>query len=171
MRRPADRPVDLSLDELRVLARLEGKPLPRGPDLADVLGLSPNAAWRRIRDLRRRGVLAFVSPVRLPEGMCECVTYLKINGAHVGSLDRLDEWIAADPATTAAATVTGVYDYRLVSMHRDLRSANDWSRRLEARPEVAEVRTSFCSILFERHAYAAAILGTGPSRAASGRKG
>ncbi len=78
----------------------------------------------------------------------------------MGSLDRLDEWIAADPATTSAATVTGNYDYRLVSLHRDLRSANDWSRRLEARPEVAEVRTRFCGILFERHTYAAAILGT-----------
>ncbi len=66
MRRRADRPVALSRDELQVLARLEGKPLPRGSDLAAALGLSPNAAWRRIRELRRRGVLDFVSPVKLP---------------------------------------------------------------------------------------------------------
>ena len=161
MRRPAKRPAGLSLDELRVLAKLEGRPLPRGPGLAEALGLSPNAAWRRVRDLKRLGAMAFVSPVRLPPGTCACVTYLKINGAHTGSLDLLDEWIAADPATTAAARVTGTYDYRLNSAHRDLRSANDWSRSLEARPEVAEVRTRFCDILFERHAYAAAILGTG----------
>jgi hypothetical protein len=122
--------------------------------------MSPNAAWRRVRDLKRLGALGFVSPLKLPSGTCECVTYLKINGAHAGSLDLLDDWIATDPATTAAARVTGTYDYRLSSTHRDFRSASDWSRGLEARPEVAEVLTRFCDILFERHAYAAAILGT-----------
>lgn len=161
MKRDAKRPPGLSLDELRMLARLEGRPLPRGPELADVLGVSPSAAWRRVHDLKRLGALSFVSPIKLPSGTCECVTYVKINGAHLGGLDLLDEWIATDPATIAAARVTGAYDYRLSSAHRDLRSASDWSRGLEARPEVAEVMTRFCDILFDRHAYAAAILGTG----------
>jgi hypothetical protein len=114
-----------------------------------------------VHDLKRLGALGFVSPVKLPTGTCQCVTYVKINGAHMGGLDLLDEWIAKDPATIAAARVTGTYDYRLSSAHRDLRSASDWSRGLETRPEVAEVLTRFCDILFERHAYAAAILGTG----------
>jgi DNA-binding Lrp family transcriptional regulator len=153
-------PAGLSLDDLRILAKLEGKPLPRGQALAAALGASPSVAWRRVRNLRRLGALSLVSPVGLRPGMCECVTYLKVDWVHGNSLDPLDSWIANDPAILTAARVTGRYDYRLSSRHQDIGSADDWSRGLLSRPKVAEVLTQFCSTVFNRPTFAAAILGT-----------
>jgi len=92
--------------------------------------------------------------------MCECVTYLKVDWVHGTRLDLLDSWIANDPAIVTAARVTGGYDYRLGSQHRDMRSADDWSRSLLSRPQVAEVLTQFCTTLFNRPNFAAALLGT-----------
>jgi hypothetical protein len=150
-----------TLDDLRLLARLEGKPLPRGQALADALGVSPTAAWKYIRRLKRLGALAFVSSVQLGPETCECITYLQVSGTRPGELAALDGRLAADPSIIQASRVAGDFDYRLYSLHRTYGSANAWSRSLEADPSVSRISTRFSTTLFERPNYAAAILGTG----------
>jgi hypothetical protein len=145
---------------LQVLARLEGKTLPRGQALADVLGISPGAAWEVIRDLRRRGVLGLVSRVSDGQTPCECVTYLKVDWTQLTDLPAFDDWLARDPEILVAVRIAGQYDYRLRSGHRDFRRANDWSRDLQADPRVSKVWTRFCTTVFDRPNYAAAILGS-----------
>lgn len=150
-----------TLDDLRILARLEGKPLPRGQALADALGVSLVAAWGHIRRLKRLGALGLVSPVRLRPETCECITYLKIQGTRAGDLPSLDARLAADPMVTLASRIAGSFDYRLHSVHEDYRSANDWARSLESHPAVARISTRYCQTLFDTRHYAAAILGSG----------
>jgi len=151
----------VTLDDLRVLARLEGRPLPRGQALADALGVSPATAWNHVRRLRRIGALTFVSLVKLRPDACECITYLQLDAAGPGDLDALDRRLAADPVIMLASRVTGEFDYRIHSLHADCWSANDWSRSLEAAPRVSRISTRFSTTVFERPSYAAAILGTG----------
>ena len=160
MTRRGDDPADLTADELRALARLEGKPLPRGQDLADALRMRPSAAWDFIRRVRRSGVLRLVSPVKLPPEACECITYLRVDAVRPDDLAALEHLIAADPLVMVAAAITGRYDYRLFSRHADYRSANAWSRSLEASPGVAQVVTRICETVIERPRVAAAFLGS-----------
>lgn len=145
-----------------MLAKLEGKTLPRGQALADALGVSSTAAWELIRDLRRRGVLDLVSVVSDRRPQCECVTYLKVDWAERFDLHAFDAWLADDPEIFVAVRIAGNYDYRLRSRHWDVRRANDWSRGLAADPRVSKVWTRFCTTLFDRPNYAAAILGSDP---------
>ena len=156
--RPAHRPVTLTRDQLRLLAKLEGRPLPRGQELAELLGVPSITAWRLVRMFRQVGALRFVSMIRLPPEMCECVTYLKVSWADAGGLEALDAWILADEAITVAVRITGAYDYRLSSRHADFRSASDWSRSLLLRPKVDKAVTQFCTVISDRPNYAAAIL-------------
>jgi DNA-binding Lrp family transcriptional regulator len=157
-RRPAE--VHVSMDELRLLARLEGRPLPRGDDLAQVLGLKPAAAWKFVRRMRRAGVLRLVSPVRLRPDTCECITDVQVDATRPADLDALESRFSADLTVMCAARVTGVYDYRLISRHHDYKSANAWSRELEMQPGVMRLRTRMCETVRESWRLAAAILGS-----------
>ncbi len=143
-----------------MLARLEGRTLPRGQALADLLEVSHSSAWRTVRRLKRAGALGSVATVRLRPGTCECVTYLKMDWTQTAAMPAMENRIADDPAVVTAARVTGGYDYRLQSVHEDYRCANAWSRDLEAQPHITRVLTRFCRTIFDRPRYAAAILGS-----------
>lgn len=148
----------LSTDELRMLAKLEGRPLPRGQVLADLLGVSPTTAWRLVRRLRRQGALRFVSTARLRPRTCQCITYLKVDWAGLRSLESLDDKLRRDPAIMTADRITGGCDYRLLSRHADYQSANAWTRDIESHPSVARAETRFCASMWDRPHYAAARL-------------
>ena len=151
---------DISLDDLRRLAGLEGKPLPRGQALADALGMRPSAAWEFIRRMKHAGVLQLVSPVQLKPDVCNCITDILIDATKPSEMVLLEKRIVDDPSVMAAVRVTGNYDYRLLSRHRDYRCANDWSRSLEACPCVTRVRTRICMMILDRNGLAGAILGS-----------
>ena len=98
--------------------------------LADALGVSPAAAWRLVRGLKRRGALGVVARVGPAPETCECLTYIKVDWVQDVALQALDDWIAGDPAIISGARVTGNYDYRLESRHGSFQAANAWSRGL-----------------------------------------
>lgn len=157
-RRRSTPPPELSHGELVMMSRLEGRPLPRGKALADLLGVSPTAAWRLVRRLRRQGVLGFVSTARIRPDACDCITLLKVDWAHSANLDVLDAHLRADPAIVTADRVTGSSDYRLHSRHADYQAANAWARAIAAHPNVAHAASRFCTALYDRPNYAAARL-------------
>lgn len=160
MTRRAIKPAEVSSDDLQALVKLEGRTLPRGQALADLLEVSHSSAWRTVRRLKRAGALGSVAAVRLRPETCECVTYLRMDWTHTAGVPGIEDRIAHDPAIVAAARVTGGYDYRLQSVHADYRLANAWSRELQAHPHVARILTKFCRTIFDRPRYAAAILGS-----------
>jgi len=151
-------PPELSREELFLLSRLEGRPLPRGQALADLLGVSPTAAWRLVRRLRRQGALGFVSTARLRADACQCVTLLKVDWRATSNLDALDAHLCADAAIVTADRVTGAADYRILSQHADYQRANAWTRALAAHPNVAHAVSRFCNTVYDRPNYAAARL-------------
>jgi len=151
-------PPELSREELVLLARLEGRPLPRGQALADLLGVSPTAAWRLVRRLRQQGALGFVSTARIRADACQCVTLLKVQWTQTSNLDALDAHLRADPAIVTADRVTGASDYRIVSRHADYQAANAWTRALAAHVNVAHAASRFCTTVYDRPNYAAARL-------------
>jgi DNA-binding Lrp family transcriptional regulator len=142
------------------LAKLEGKPLPRGRALAEALDMRPSAAWDFVRRMRRSGALRLVSPIKAPPEACECISYLRIHAVRPDEIAALERRIAADPQVTVAAMITGSYDYRLFSRHSDYRSAHAWSRALAAAPGVAHIATRICERVIERPCVAAALLGS-----------
>lgn len=145
----------LSQAELRLLAKLEGRPLPRGQALAQTLGITPRAAWKLVVRLRRESVLRFASGVRLRPETCDCVSDLKVDWSRLAEPEVLEAELRRDPAIVTADRVAGACDYRLASRHRDYRAAAAWDRRLAGLPGVAEVRTRFCGKVADRPRYAA----------------
>jgi len=156
--RPGSGPtVALSQEELRLLARIEGRPLPRGQALGAELGLSQAGARRLIARFRRLGVLGFAAAVRFPREVCDCISYLRIDWSRIDQR-TLEDRLRRDPAIIVADRILGNSDYRLFSRHADYRSANAWIRELASRSDISQMSTRFCTGLNLRPSYAAARL-------------
>jgi hypothetical protein len=162
MRPGSDPEVLLSREDLRLLARIEGRPLPRGEALGAQLGLGAAAARRLIARFRRLGVLGFAAAVRMPRGACECVSYLRIDWSGVADPDALEDRLRCDPAIVVADRILGSSDYRVFSRHRDYRAANVWLRQVTSEPEIGQMTTRFCTALRDQPCYAAARLAGEP---------
>ena len=152
-----DPPPQLTANELALLARLEGRPLPRGSALEAALGLGSAAAMRLLRRLHRQGWLAFGAVARAPPDACACITYLHVDWSRAAA-QMLEDRFRQDPAILTADRILGAADYRLLSSHADYRAANAWIRDLSETPGVARLATRFCATLCERPCFAAARL-------------
>jgi hypothetical protein len=152
-----DPPPQLTANELRLLARLEGRPLPRGSALEAVLGVGSAAALRFVHRLRRQGWLAFGAVARAPPGACACITYLQIDWSRTSG-EALEASLRADPAILVADRILGAADYRLFSSHADYSAANAWIRQVRETPGVARLTTRFCATVCDRPRFAAARL-------------
>jgi hypothetical protein len=150
-------PPSLTANELSLLARLEGRPLPRGPALAAELGGRTAAALRVLRRLRRAGWLAFAAATRPAPGACVCISYLLVDWSREAD-EALEARLREDPAVLAADRILGAADYRLLSSHADHRAANAWMRDLRDAPGVARLTTKFCATVCDRPRFAAARL-------------
>lgn len=147
----------LTAAELQALARLEGRPLPRGRALEARLGLSPAAARRMIHRLRARGLLTITGAGPPPPGGCACVTYVHLDWTQARA-EALEARFRDDPAVLIADRLLGPSDYRLFSRHADYRVASAWVRDLEAEPGVSRLGNRFCTLAWDRPHYAAARL-------------
>jgi hypothetical protein len=165
MRPGLDPTVALSREELRLLARIEGRPLPRGEALGAELGLSQAGARRLIARFRRLGVLGFAAAVRFPREVCDCISYLRIDWSRIDQAG-LEDRLRQDPAIIVADRILGSSDYRLFSRHRDYRTANAWIRELASQPDISQMSTRFSTNLHLRPSYAAARLAVEPEAAA-----
>jgi len=151
-----------SAEELRLLSRLEGRPLPRGEALAALLGFDAAAARRFVTRFRALGVLRLTAVLQAPSGSCDCVTDLRIDWSRAGDPAALEQRMRLDPAILVADRMLGSSDYRLFSRHCDYRAANDWIRRFAADPAIGQMTTRFCTGLQGRPRHAAARLANRP---------
>jgi hypothetical protein len=152
-----DPPPSLTAKELGLLARLEGRPLPRGAALAAVLGVSTTTALRIVRKLRRQGWLASAAVARPAPHDCACISYLLVDWSRA-TVETLEDRLRRDTAVLVADRVLGAIDYRLFSIHADHRAANTWMRDLRETPGVARLTTRFCATVCDRPRFAAARL-------------
>lgn len=160
-----DKPL-VSLDDLKFIARIEGRPRARGREIAAELGVSHTSAWRLITRLENKGAIRFETAVRRDfiGGECECVAYLKARLADQGAIDDFEATMMADPRVRRMARIAGKQDYRLQAMHSEPASANAWFRSLLEHPAVLGGELSFIRLLIDRPTYAAAVLGSDPLR-------
>jgi hypothetical protein len=146
----------LTVEELRLLAQLEGRPLPRGPALEALLGVQVPAAMRLVRRLQRQGWLVFGAVARAPAA-CTCISYLLIDWSRA-SEEVLEDRFRRDPDILTADRILGSSDYRLFSSHADHRAASAWTRALRQELGIARLTTRFCASVWDRPYYAAARL-------------
>ncbi|WP_372784613.1 hypothetical protein [Phenylobacterium sp.] len=151
---------------MRLLAKLEGRPLPRGEALAVLLGCDAAAARRFVTRFRERGVLRLADAVQAPPESCDCVSHVRIDWSRVSDQAALERRICMDPAILVADLILGNSDYRLFSRHRDFRAAHGWIRQLESDPAIGQMTTRFCAGLRARPNYAAARLARTPDEPA-----
>lgn len=145
--------------DLRIMARLEGRPLPTTMEMAQLFGVSPTTAFRMLTRLRANGMLKLVDRVKAPENVCHAIVDLRTRLTDVEDLRRLEVRLASDVHVSLAAAVTGKHSYRVTLIHENAAEANGWFRAILAEPAVIDGVLRFCRPILERHHYARAVVG------------
>jgi DNA-binding Lrp family transcriptional regulator len=138
--------MDLDDRDARILTQLQSDCRMSNADLADAVGMSPSALWRRVRALEDAGVIerygAVVNPVRMGLGF-QAIVHVHLTRHEQ---DRLAEFIRAverRPEVQECYATTGQADYHLRVLCRDLDAYNrfleDFLFRL---PAVASAQTN-----------------------------
>jgi DNA-binding GntR family transcriptional regulator len=148
--------------DLRIMARLEGMPLPTTMEMARLFNVSPTTAFRMLMRLRQNGMLKLVDRIRLPDSACHCIVDLRTRLTNAEDLRRLETRLAVDAHVSLAAAVTGKHSYRVTLIHANAAQANAWFRAILAEPAVIDGVLRFCRPIVERHHYARALVGEGP---------
>jgi DNA-binding Lrp family transcriptional regulator len=140
--------------------RLEGLPRLGREDLMERLELTPHAAWRQFRKLRREGVVSSVTMIDAARylGPCECRAFIRFDWRQMALNDAFEASLRADRNIVSATRVTGQWDYIVRAFHPAERAANAWFRGLLERPGVRHGQLKYCKTILERRSAAAAIL-------------
>lgn len=121
--------------DLKLLELLQADAQQPMAALAEAVGLSAPACYRRVRRLRKAGVIqreiALVRPRTLgwPLSMIVLVT-LEREGAR--TMDEMMTLLQAEPEVTEAWNVTGDYDFALKIVARDMEGYDELTQRLFA---------------------------------------
>ena len=114
--------------------------------LAKQLGMSQPAVWRRIRRLKKSGVIKGHRLVLDREKLGFGVTVflgIKLSGKKGGQLEDFERAVSAIPEVQTVQHVLGMYDYRLRVVARDI---VDFERILRRRimtlPEAGDVEAN-----------------------------
>jgi DNA-binding Lrp family transcriptional regulator len=148
--------------DLRIMARLEGRPLPTTMELARLFEVSPTTAFRILTRVRRNGMLKLVDRIKLPENACHAIVDLRTRLSDADDLRRLEARLAGDPHVSLAAAVTGKHSYRITLIHAGAAEANAWFKTILTEPAVIDGVLRFCRPIIERHHYAQALVGDRP---------
>ncbi len=148
-------------DDLRIVALIEGRPMLKARDLAEMLAVSGTTAWRILSRLETSGVTRQTTATRrdLAGGACECLAYLKAEWTNRAAIEAFDQALAVDAALWSGVRIAGNFDYRVQAFHPDVATANTWFRDLLSRPGISGGKLVFLKTLFDRPCFAAAVLG------------
>ena len=137
---------DLDAADRAILAALQSDarvPLDR---LGDATGLSAATAQRRVRRLRKAGVIARETAILDPGALGWAMTFLVLVEMERERLDVLDAFrrrMRAEPQVQQCYYITGEADFALVCLARDMADYETLTRRLFfADAEVRRFRTS-----------------------------
>lgn len=138
--------MDLDPRDLRILALLQRDCRISNADLAEAVGMSPSALWRKVRALEEAGVIERYGAVVNPVGMG--LTFEAIVHVHLTRHDpeRIVEFIRAveaAPEVQECYATTGQADYHLRVLCRDLDAYNRFLESfLFRQPAVASAQTN-----------------------------
>lgn len=131
---------------LRILASMQEDASRATADLADEVGLSQNACWRRIRQLEEAGYIqkrvALLDAKRLGAGLTVFVT--------VRAVEHTEEWLESFAATVAAIPevvefyrMSGEVDYLLKLRVADIEAYDQVYKSLIQRVRLLDLSGSF----------------------------
>lgn len=137
---------DFDSYDRRILSELQrdaGQPLEA---LADLIGLSRNATWRRIRKLEESGVLtgrvALVDPAKLGLGLVVFVS-IKTNRHDADWARSFARAVRAFPEIQGVYRTSGAQDYLIRARVADVAAYDALYQRLIAAVDLTDVSASF----------------------------
>ena len=151
------RKIDLDSFDHRLLELLQTDSRLSVPELANAVGLSPPACYRRIRRLRETGAIqrevALVSPKTLGWNL-SMIVMVVLDREGSRTIDELLTKFSKHPQVVECANVTGEFDFAVRMVARDMEDYDDAARILFADDE--RVR-SFKTLVIIRETRASAI--------------
>lgn len=136
------------IDEIdsRILRELQADAAQSQRELAEKVGLSQNACWRRIRLMQERGII-LGHTVRLD---AEALGYGLVVFAMIRTRSHSAEWlkrfrahVSSIPAIVDFYRIGGDYDYMLKIVTRDMKSYDHVYQRLIEKLELETVTSYF----------------------------
>ena len=115
-------------------------------DLAEKVGLSQNACWRRLKSLEERGVIRGrtlnVDRNRLGLGL---VVFVMVKTRHHSTtwLQTFRQHVSSIPEVVDFFRIGGDYDYMLRIVVRDIQAYDEVYKRLIEKIELSDVSSSF----------------------------
>ncbi len=139
-------PADLDHFDHALLEALQRDSSQSQRALADRIGLSQNACWRRLKALERSGIIRKRTVVIDREQLgAELVVFAMIKTRHHSAnwLDRFRRHVSSIPEVIDFHRIGGDYDYLLKIITRNMASYDDVYKRLIERVELEAVTSYF----------------------------
>jgi Lrp/AsnC family leucine-responsive transcriptional regulator len=129
----------------RILERLQRDARLPMPALAEAIGLSAPACYRRVRRLRDAGKIvrevAVVAPRTLGWAL-SMIVLISLEREGVSTADDLMNRLEAEPAVIEAWQITGEHDFAAKIVARDMKDYDDLTRRLFVQNEHVKMFTT-----------------------------
>lgn len=139
----------LELDKIdrRILAVLQDDGRLSNQVLAEKVGLSPAACWRRVRNLEQQGVIlgysARLDPERLGQGLCVLVN-LSLQRHTIDSTANIEQQVSSYPEVLQCFAVTGNADFVLRVLVRDMAAYDRFlNEKIFTLQGIAQVNSNF----------------------------
>jgi DNA-binding Lrp family transcriptional regulator len=137
----------LDRTDRRILAELQRNARIANQDLADAVGVSASACWRRVRALEESGVIqryaAVLDPVRLGLPVSILIN-VSLEKQGEKALQVFESAVAEWPEVMECTLMTGDADYLLRVVVADLAAYEQFlMRKLTRIPGIASIRSSF----------------------------
>jgi DNA-binding Lrp family transcriptional regulator len=137
------------LDKLdqKILATLQQDGRISNQQLAEQVGLSPAACWRRVRALEETGIItgysALVAPDRIGQGLCVLVN-LSLLRHTVDSTVGIEQQVSSYPEVLQCFAVTGNADFVLRVVVPDMASYDRFlNEKIFTLQGIAQVHSNF----------------------------
>ena len=137
---------ELSTTDRRILALLQQDARVRLETLAVETDTSVATVQRRIRELRRRGVIAGEVAIVSPQASGHAMTFLIMVELERESIHQLDDFrrkMKSDPQIQQCYYITGEADFALLALAKDMQDFQELTQRLFFDdPNIKRFRTS-----------------------------
>jgi Lrp/AsnC family leucine-responsive transcriptional regulator len=142
----AKMPDELDRLDRKLLNELQRDASLTSDKLAERVGLSASAVHRRVRRLEQKGIIerriAVVDAVKVGRGAL-FIAGIEVERERPDLVQRLRDWIRAEPAVQQAYYVTGSADYVLLVTARDIAQFDElMSDMMAANPNVRRFTTN-----------------------------
>ncbi|GGE59215.1 transcriptional regulator [Streptosporangium jomthongense] len=139
--------VELDKLDQRILAILQQDGRISNQQLAEQVGLSPAACWRRVRALEESGVIigysARLAPERVGQGLCVLVN-LSLQRHTIDSTADIEQQVSSYPEVLQCFAVTGNSDFVLRVIVPDMESYDRFlNEKIFTLQGIAQVNSNF----------------------------